>query len=321
MDRPGRVLNRLWAAHGSLSQAPHPPRRGPHGRRPAGRRAGLHELLRVEPGGPALAAAGQRRRRALLPAHRQGRGRLDREARQRDALPRARPQRPRLGARPLRGRGARPLPQRARGHRHGAQARRPVRGREGLARDEVPVEVHRQAGRSRAERHGPRRPGLPDPRPRDVRLRHRRLALRGAHRAARLGRLRPARGLRAGAADDARPSRSSSSPSCARTSTSTSSPRTRRPRRRPSTARRRRGPRRRARCCCGCGCCRCGRASCSSSCAGACATSRPTRPRCCSASAPSSPALLVFDGLAVRDRGAAPRPRAAGSTRCCATRA
>src|SRR3954447_13474662 len=56
------------------------------------------------------------------------------------------PQRSRLCPRALRGGGARSLPQRARGHRHGAQARQRVRGREGLAGDEVPVEVHRQAG-------------------------------------------------------------------------------------------------------------------------------------------------------------------------------
>ena len=41
-----------------------------------------------------------------------------------------------------------PFKQRARGHRHRAQVRRAVRGREGLAGDEVPVEVHRQAGRA-----------------------------------------------------------------------------------------------------------------------------------------------------------------------------
>ena len=76
----------------------------------------------------------------------------------------------------------------------------------------------------------------------------------------------------------------------------------------PSTGRPRPGPRRRARCCCGSGCCRCGRASCCSARAqGACATSRPTRPRCCSAWAAFFLALLGLPGQPVRRRW----PRAA----------
>ena len=110
-----------------------------------------------------------------------------------------------------------------------------VRGREGLAGDEVPVEVHRQAGRRRPERHGPRRPGLPDPRPRACAY-----GIGASLYGARTGRRDWVdSGRRAvyalARADDARPSWSSRSPSCARTSTSTSSPRTRRRRRRPST--------------------------------------------------------------------------------------
>ena len=60
-------------------------------------------------------------------------------------LPRARPQRQCLGPGPLHGRAARPVPRRARGHRQGPQAGRRVRRREGLAGDEVPVEVQREA--------------------------------------------------------------------------------------------------------------------------------------------------------------------------------
>ena len=43
---------------------------------------------------------------------------------------------------PLRGGAARPLPCRARGHRGRPQAGRRLRRREGLAGDQVPVEVH-----------------------------------------------------------------------------------------------------------------------------------------------------------------------------------
>ena len=160
----------------------------------ARRRARLHELLRLERGQEPQPAAGQRRRRSLLPAHRQGRPGLSPRGRRRAVLPRARPQRHRVGARPLHRPGARSVPRRARGHRRRAQAGRRLRRREGLARDEVPVEVqgrHEQPdvltlGRAclilgRADRP----------------LRHRRLALRGAHRAARVGRLRAPRRLRA----------------------------------------------------------------------------------------------------------------------------
>ena len=85
--------------------------------------------------------------RALLPAHGQGRGRVDRQARRRHPVPRARPQR-RAHRSPCATSGAVPDP-----FRNGREVivtvrkqRRRLRGREGLAGDEVPVEVHRQAG-------------------------------------------------------------------------------------------------------------------------------------------------------------------------------
>ena len=77
----------------------------------------------------------------VVPGYRQGG--------QRPALPRPRPQRDRVGPGALHRRGARPLPGRARGHRHRAQAGRRLRGREGLARDEVPFEVQRRPLRAR----------------------------------------------------------------------------------------------------------------------------------------------------------------------------
>ena len=80
--------------------------------------------------------------------------------------------------------------------------------------------------------------------------------------------------------------------------------------RRPSTRPPRSGPPRRARCCCGCGCWRCGRASCCSSRAGACARSRPTRPPCCCGFGRLLHGLLVFLRQPVRRRAGARRPRA-----------
>ena len=165
-----------------------------------------------------------------------------------------------------------------------------------------------------------RRPRLPDPRARGRALRHRRLALRRADAA---GATWVASGRRAvyalaGAARRSR-SRSSRSPSCARTSRfARSSRRTRRRRRRPSTRPPRCGPRRRARCCCGSGCCRCGRASCCSSRAGGMRDVAPYATAVLLGFGAFFAALLVFTRVAVRDasraapaEGVGPQPAAA----------
>ena len=64
-DPAGAPLRTLQTAHGPLSQAPHPPRRRPHRRPPAGRGARLHELHRLQRRRePQRAAEGQGRARA-----------------------------------------------------------------------------------------------------------------------------------------------------------------------------------------------------------------------------------------------------------------
>ena len=182
-------------------------------------------------------------------------------------LPRARPQRHRVGPRALHGRGARPVPRRAARSSSPCASRAPAFvGEQRLAGDEVPVEVHRQAGR--------RRPDAWPPSASACLI----LALAscaygigaslygGAHRAARLGRLRRgARSTRWPAADDRafavlevaflRSDFRFDVVADALVDHDADL----------LQARPRRGPRRRARCCCGCGCCRCGRASCCSS--------------------------------------------------------
>ena len=193
-----------------------------------------------------------------------------------------------------------------------------------LAGHEVPVEVQGRSRRAGAERaDGRRRPRLP------ARSRSRSAlygigaSLYGARtRPPRVGRLRPARGVRAGGRPDASPSRCSRSRSCATTSRFNIVADTLE-HDHADVLQGRRGvvlagrlaaavgvaavavvepravPRR----------------------AGGCARSRPTRPRCCSASARF---FVCADGLLrqpVRDdspgagRGRGPR------TRCCATRA
>ena len=117
-------------------------------------------------------------------------------------LPRARPQRTghrglRDGA--LRPRRARPVPAPGRrDHRHCAPPWQCIRGREGLARHKVPVEVQRRARSPTARR----RPGLPLARPGPLRLRPELHSVRpaSARTARSVGRVRAA--LRAGGCAD-----------------------------------------------------------------------------------------------------------------------
>ena len=161
-----RVLNRLWAAHGPLPQAPYPPRRRPDGRRPARERARLHELQRLQSRSSPQPAAGQRRRRALLPAHGQGRGRLgpaSAATRRSSACATATAR----ASVPVRYTGAVPDP-----FRDGREVIVTVRKQggdrssaRGHAGHKCPSKFT-TSRRSRPERHGHRRPRLPDPRAR-----------------------------------------------------------------------------------------------------------------------------------------------------------
>src|SRR4051812_42892845 len=138
-NQVARLSRAAFAHHGSAPKAHRPARRVAHRSGGPRRGARVHELQRLERG-PVAGAARGRARGALVSAHRPGPPRL-RAPRRRPAVSRARPRRDGVGARPLRRRGARPVPRGARGHRDRAPRGPRLRRREGLARDEVPVEV------------------------------------------------------------------------------------------------------------------------------------------------------------------------------------
>jgi hypothetical protein len=216
---------------------------------------------RLERGGGTVEAAGQRRQRPLLPAD----GKVvdgsirNRATRRCSAFATATGR----TSVPVRYVGTVPDP-----FRDGREVIVTVRkqgaifvGRARLARDEVPVEVHRQAQAPSVTWRRSAAPACSSPSP--SALRHRRVALRrrgpgadwvdsGRRAVYGLALLTTA----AFAILEVAFLRSDFSFTVVATHSSTTTPTFYRSRPR--------GPRRRARCCCGCGCCRCGRASCCS---------------------------------------------------------
>ena len=230
-----------------------PARRGAQRRRRAGRRPRLHELHRVQRGAQAEPAA--RRQRQPGETY-QLTGKVEPPATRASgnghALPRPRPHGHALRAGDLRRRARRTRSAR------GARSIVDVRKQGDICVGETDSLVTKCPSKFTAEQRSP--DVLVAGKAclilalADVPVRHRRLAVRRAHRPAGVRGLRAPRGLRARRHRGDRVRRCSRWRSCARTSRSSSSRRTRRRRRRPSTAPPRSGPRRRARCCCGCCC-------------------------------------------------------------------